>query len=171
MDWIRFAFSLYRHHMPDWICVTTHRRYKCSTPFRRHEMKDIKLNSLLNVMARELDDFSQNWSGDPQTIPQRFDDLFTLVKSAKAVLNNGAMGWAQHHSLIQEKPRTITGNPAFFIVVKLSIDHARMIAFKTLKNTINRVDFWYLIEYYHNIFKPFDSNERGKSWQRLVTQG
>jgi hypothetical protein len=54
-------------------------------------MKDIQLNSLLSIMARELDDFSQNWSGDPQTVPQRFDDLFTLVKSAKAVLNNGAM--------------------------------------------------------------------------------
>ncbi|MBW4056795.1 MAG: hypothetical protein HIU83_15625 [Proteobacteria bacterium] len=51
----------------------------------------IRLNSLLNVIGRELDDFSQNWSVDTQTIPQRFDDLFTLVKSAKAVLTNRAM--------------------------------------------------------------------------------
>jgi len=50
----------------------------------------IQLDSLLNVMERELDDFTQNWNGDPQTVPQRFDDLFALVKSAKAVLNNGA---------------------------------------------------------------------------------
>lgn len=54
-------------------------------------MKDIQLASLLNTMTRELDDFSQNWNGDPQTVPQRFNDLFTLVKSAKAVLNNGTM--------------------------------------------------------------------------------
>jgi hypothetical protein len=51
----------------------------------------IQLDSLLNVIARELDDFSQNWNSDPLDVPQRFDDLITLVKSAKAVLNNGAM--------------------------------------------------------------------------------
>lgn len=55
------------------------------------QIKVMQTNSLLNIMERELDDFSQNWTGDPQTIPQRFDDLFTLVKSAKAVLNTGAM--------------------------------------------------------------------------------
>lgn len=51
----------------------------------------IQLNSLLNVIGRELDDFSQNWSVNTQTIPQRFDDLFTLVKSAKSALNGGTI--------------------------------------------------------------------------------
>lgn len=53
--------------------------------------KEFQLESLLKTMTRELDDFLENWSDDTQTVPQRFDDLITLVKSAKAVLNNGAM--------------------------------------------------------------------------------
>ena len=53
--------------------------------------KDIHLDSLLNIIARELDDFSQNWDRDPQPIQQRFNDLFALVKSAKAVLDNRAV--------------------------------------------------------------------------------
>lgn len=51
----------------------------------------IQLNSLLNVIGRELDDFSQTWGSYPETIPQRFDDLFTLVKSAKSALNCGTI--------------------------------------------------------------------------------
>jgi hypothetical protein len=39
-------------------------------------------------MERELDDFSQNWDIDSQTIPQRFDDLMTLTRIAKVVLNS-----------------------------------------------------------------------------------
>jgi hypothetical protein len=50
--------------------------------------KHIQLDSLLNVIERELDDFSQNWDSDSGTIPQRFGDLFALVKSAKAVLTD-----------------------------------------------------------------------------------
>jgi hypothetical protein len=62
-----------------------------STEADHQTRKNIQLDSLINIMARELDDFSQTWDGDPETTPQRFDDLFTLVKTAKAILNIGAM--------------------------------------------------------------------------------
>lgn len=54
-------------------------------------LRHIKTNSMLNVIERELEDLSQNLDGDPSTVSQRFDDLLTLVKSAKAVLNDVEM--------------------------------------------------------------------------------
>ena len=47
-----------------------------------------QLCSLLDIMKRELDDFSQTMESSPKTVSQRFDDLFALVKSAKALSNN-----------------------------------------------------------------------------------
>jgi len=54
------------------------------------DMKNIRLNCLLNIMDRELDDFSQTWDSCPETVPQRFADLITLTRSAKNLSSNAS---------------------------------------------------------------------------------
>jgi hypothetical protein len=48
-------------------------------------MKLIQLNSLLNILGRELCDFSEN----REDFPQRIDDLQALMASMQAILLNG----------------------------------------------------------------------------------
>ena len=48
-------------------------------------MSLIRLNSHLNIMERELIDFSETW--DINTIPQRLDDLRALLVSTRTIAN------------------------------------------------------------------------------------
>lgn len=49
----------------------------------RTEITLIRLNSHLNIMERELIDFSETW--DAYTTPQRLDDLRALLVSMRAI--------------------------------------------------------------------------------------
>lgn len=50
------------------------------------EINFIRLNSHLNIMERELIDFSETW--DINTIPQRLDDLRALLVSTRAIVTD-----------------------------------------------------------------------------------
>lgn len=50
------------------------------------KLKHTHLNSLLNILDRELYDFSEN----RENFPQRIDDLRSLVKSMSMILNSCA---------------------------------------------------------------------------------
>jgi len=58
-----------------------HRRHKMADPYT--EMNLIRLNSHLNIMERDLIDFSETWHSNTKTIPQRFNDLRALVSTMK----------------------------------------------------------------------------------------
>ena len=50
------------------------------------ELKLVKLEGLLNIMDRELYNFSE--SGDSATTPQRIDDFRALVAGMKAIVRD-----------------------------------------------------------------------------------
>ena len=50
----------------------------------------IQLSSLLNVLERDLKDFAETW--DPDTLPQRLDDLMALVSSSQTLLSTAVKG-------------------------------------------------------------------------------
>ncbi len=52
----------------------------------RTEIILIRLNSHLNIMERELIDFSETW--DVDTTPQRLDDLRALLVSTRAIVTD-----------------------------------------------------------------------------------
>jgi hypothetical protein len=61
------------------------------------ELKLIRIGALLNIMDRELYEFSE--TGDNATIPQRIDDLRALVASMQGIVQTG--GEWQHEGAAQ----------------------------------------------------------------------
>lgn len=50
------------------------------------QMKLYRLDSHLNIMEREIDDFSETWDSD--AVPQRIDDLRVILASMRGIVTD-----------------------------------------------------------------------------------
>lgn len=50
------------------------------------QIKLLRLDSHLNIMEREIFDFSETWNSD--TVPQRIDDLGVILTSMRGIVTD-----------------------------------------------------------------------------------